>query len=270
MLRRDEIAEVNKQLAEKSAEFDRNFKTKFVLSIYNNCMRSRNELARINNRLQEFVVANSRYSFVANFKNDGSIYDKIIRYGKIISRKSLTGNTNQTSIDNVVDEKSLEEELKLEKEIRDYLNVCTTNDLTILSDYLNYLSCGFWRETVGTGSSVNMREQMGNASVGEMQIPYIMMLVCGLLVCYDAANNGSARFIVMDEAFKALDDANIRAVMRFIKSLDLQLILCAPSKVDSIGAECDTVVLVHRKDERSGAFVSDVVFSQKEDSDDNS
>ena len=62
---------------------------------------------------------------------------------------------------------------------------------------------------------------------------------------YNQRSN-STRLVFIDEPFAKMDPGNVRLMLDFLRSQDLQVIFCAPDKTESIGEACDVILPVLR------------------------
>ena len=90
-----------------------------------------------------------------------------------------------------------------------------------------------------------LSRQSGYNSGAEVQIPYMLILLSALLMIYNDKNN-STRLVFIDEPFAKMDPTNIRAMLKFMKNQNLQMIFCAPDKTELIGNECQVILPVLR------------------------
>ena len=91
--------------------------------------------------------------------------------------------------------------------------------------------------------NARLSKQTSYESGAEVQIPYMLILLSALLITYDA-REGCAKLVFIDEPFAKMDPGNVKLMLDFMKSHGLQMIFCAPDKVELIGNECEVVLPV--------------------------
>ena len=138
--------------------------------------------------------------------------------------------------------------LELEKEVDVIMSkiIDNSNDEMIsrFADYRNYMNYDIL-VTNQDLKKAKLSKQTGYNSGAEVQIPYILILVSALLITFNNRIN-STRLIFIDEPFVKMDPVNIKLMMEFFKQHNLQVIFCAPDKIDPIGADCDVIIPMFR------------------------
>ena len=113
------------------------------------------------------------------------------------------------------------------------------------SDYRNYLDYDIEIRS-RSGSRQMFSKIYGEKSGGETQTPYYVAIAASFAQVYNSKD--SVRLIMLDEAFDKMDDGRIESMMNLFFSMNLQVILAAPSaKIEIIGPYVNSVLVVYRE-----------------------
>lgn len=120
-------------------------------------------------------------------------------------------------------------------------------DVDHFTDYRNYLTFDLVSSKADTGARISGSRERGKRSGGERQVPfYIAMASAMASICYQGRRREMG-FAMFDEAFSALDNANISSSLGMMRQLGLQVVLSAPTeKASAFVPHVDTVINVSR------------------------
>lgn len=244
----DDYEEISKKLAEQTLIYENIFKNEIILTILKNCQNARNELHKINAKLNKLNFS-AKYRFDMQYVKDGSDYEKILEYAEFLNERQDNGvyDDRQLSFGIMVDvDDQHGEELKHEirKIIAKIIDSKKPDFIDTFADYRNYMT---YELIINNDNLTNAKlsRQIGFNSGAEVQIPYMLILISALLIIYDQYVS-SIRIVFIDEPFVKMDPANIKLMLRFMKELNLQVVFCSPDKTESIGEECDVILPVLR------------------------
>lgn len=243
----DDLQEIQQKLKEQTKRYEEIFKNEFVLTVLKSCETARDDLKLINAELARLKFK-SRYEFDVKYVKDGSDYEKILEYARYLKEREKLGTTSgQMTFDTMVsytDDKGEE----LEKDIHGIINrIVGSNDKDQIgnyADYRNYMTYEILL-TNDVLTKAKLSKQSGYNSGAEVQIPYMLVLLSALLMVYNEKAS-STRLVFIDEPFAKMDPVNIKIMLGFMKEQNLQMIFCAPDKIELIGSECDVVLPVIR------------------------
>ena len=127
--------------------------------------------------------------------------------------------------------------------VRDMVEKITNKEMSEedYADYRKYFDIRLNIYQFDGGKEIKYDFQMkwGSASGGEMNTPLIILLAASLLPLYE---KGSARLILLDEAFPDISDDRIRPLMDFLKSNNFQTIYCTHNGAGVLGMYVDTLI----------------------------
>lgn len=235
-IKMDSLEEAKAKLDEQTEEIKNNFKNQFVMEIYKSCEEAKSHFSRLNNKLKNLTFK-SKYSFVARYITDDEYYSKVIKYAKFLMR-----NENLAFAD---ENYNIEEYESIEKDIENILDYIINNNENKLEEYVDYRNYMNY-EILADGQKLSKTIKFNSGA--ETQIPYLLVLICALIIIYDSKGHDSLRVVFMDEPFGKMSANNISIMLEFCKSENLQMLFFAPDKMDSIGEECDSIIAVQKKD----------------------
>lgn len=236
----DDLQGVKEKLAVQKEKYESDFRTEFVLRVYTACVDAQREIARMNHKLAKLNFK-EQYQFEVAFRDDGSDLSKIIAYARYVSESASGQVDGQLSL--AYTEGQVEE---MERDIRrivgELVESGSEDAIARISDYRNYMAYDILINNA-VFHNARLSRQTSYESGAEVQIPYMLILLSALLMSYDAREN-CTKLVFIDEPFAKMDPGNVKLMLDFMKEHHLQMIFCAPDKVDLIGNECEVVLPV--------------------------
>ena len=231
------LQDVKAKIAQQKEKYESDFRTEFVLRIYTACVDAMREITRMNHKLAKLNFK-EKYQFEILLRNDGTDFAKIIRYAQY-----MTDRAESEMLDPGYTEEDVEEmEQEIKTIIRNMVENGKEETIAQFSDYRNYMSYDILINNA-VFKNARLSKQTSYESGAEVQIPYMLILLSALLITYDA-REGCAKLVFIDEPFAKMDPGNVKLMLDFMKSHGLQMIFCAPDKVELIGNECEVVLPV--------------------------
>lgn len=232
-----DLQDVKAKIAAQKEKYESDFRTEFVLRIYTACVDAMREITKMNHKLAKLNFK-EKYQFEILLRDDGTDFAKIIKYAEYMTQ--LTGLVDSDP------DYTAEEVEEMEQEIRAIIRNMIENGkeetIAQFSDYRNYMSYDILINNA-VFKDARLSKQTSYESGAEVQIPYMLILLSALLITYDA-REGCAKLVFIDEPFAKMDPGNVKLMLDFMKSHGLQMIFCAPDKVELIGNECEVVLPV--------------------------
>lgn len=243
----DDLQEIRQKLEEQTRRYESIFKNEFVLTILRSCNKAMEDLKAINQELARLQFS-AKYQFDVHFVKDMSDYARIIEYAKYLNEREQFGGDGGQMVLGMFSSYSSEEEQELENDMKNIINrIIAKNNVEAIerfADYRNYMTY----EILITNQILNhakLSRQTGYNSGAEVQIPYLLILLSALLMIYNEKVN-STRLIFIDEPFAKMDPGNVKVMLEFMRSQNLQVIFCAPDKTETIGNESEVILPVLR------------------------
>jgi len=163
--------------------------------------------------------------------------DEVERINSILEMYEISGNKFKIHIGPLARKRDLyrainifsEEEMVPEyivERLDDCFEKMISSNTTVFSeyaDYRNYLDCDVMIQNGKSKSWKSFSKEKGNFSGGQKETPYYMCLAAALSC--KAYKRGGIRLIVLDEAFKNMDQVNKVKALSMFKQLNLQTLL---------------------------------------------
>lgn len=241
----DDLQEVQQKLKEQTSRYEDVFKNEFILMILKACRKAKEDIKLINSELAKLKFS-TKYQFDVHFVEDGSDYAKVIEYAKFLDEREQMGGTNGQMVLSIFNSYNEADEETIEKDIKNIINgIISKNNLDIIESFADYRNYMTYEILINNDSLKNAKlsKQTGYDSGAEVQIPYLLILTSALLMIYNEKTN-STRLVFIDEPFVKMDPCNVKLMLNFLRSQNLQVIFCSPDKTESIGSECGVILPV--------------------------
>ena len=224
------------------------FNNEFLLTIRSQVNSSKSEVRKLNEALKNLGFP-ATYKIEIREKQDGSYFDMVLRQS---NKQALKGNAMLEGQMDILDDVQLDgSDYLTEKEMSSLIEkILSEDDFEEYEDYRNYLTYDVTVKGNGYAEGTSLSRQDGDNSGAERQIPYTVILTCGLLNMYNKRKN-SARLLFMDEPFEKLDAKNISIALDFFNQHNLQVLFIAGNKTGEIGEKCDVIVPVINKGDKT-------------------
>ena len=236
----DDLQNVKEKLAAQKDKYESDFRTEFVLRIYTACIDSQREITRMNHKLARLNFK-EKYQFEVVFRNDGSDFARIIEYAQYVADTASVSMDGQLSLE-YPQEKVEAMESDIRAIVRGMIESGKEDIIAQFSDYRNYMTYDILINNA-VFHNARLSKQTSYESGAEVQIPYMLILLSALLITYDAREN-CTKLVFIDEPFAKMDPGNVKLMLNFMREHHLQMIFCAPDKVELIGNECEVVLPV--------------------------
>lgn len=228
------------------------FNTEFLLFIRGCVDDAMKEMRALNDALAK-IGFRTTYKLEFTEKRDGTKFETILRQSKrrAVYGDRLAGNAQMSLADVPGSAEDGDQDIT-EAEMENLMDsIINDEDFSQFEDYRNYLEYDVILEgsEYPEGGARLTEEHGGNSGAGR-QIPYTIILTCGLLNLYNRRKS-CTRLLFMDEPFKTLDADNVDTMLRFFKEQNLQCIFVAGNKDDEIGPHCDMITPIITGDDKS-------------------
>lgn len=132
------------------------------------------------------------------------------------------------------------------------------------ADYRKYfdIRLNIYQFDGGKEIKYDFQVKWASASGGEMNTPLIILLAASLLPLYE---KGSARLILLDEAFPDISDDRVRPLMDFLKSNNFQTIYCTHNGAGVLGMYVDTLIGCYPVSDKPYSYVEQMHDYREDD-----
>lgn len=202
------------------------------------------EFALLNDALRKRPFNGDRYEFTKEVQQDMAYFYETVEEAQRID----------TSYGSLWEAAQRDDLLGLRARLADMLQRLTAvqgkaakDELERFIDYRAYFTYDI-RIHKASGGWQSYNKVFGTGSGGQTQTPYYVAILSAMRALYTSGGRHDRPdfgLVMLDEAFKALDGPRIEAVVRFARSLGLQLLLATPlDRVQLISPHVDRTQLV--------------------------
>lgn len=244
------IIAARKEDLEKTKErFYQIFRADFLSKMKDLIDSARLSFAKLNKVLAQLSYGEDKYEFkITHSRKKEALYKMIMSEDNIKGDNTLWSSPFNSEFKDEIEElqqKLLTSDHADAKVVKEYTDYRTYLDFDIIINKMIRAPNG------GTKSlTLKFSDISGEKSGGETQVPFYVAMAASFYQLYSYGT--TARLILFDEAFEKMDEMRISSMMHFLKMLNLQVILVTPpDKIDIIGDNVDSVIVVSRKGNRS-------------------
>ena len=217
------------------------FKEDFIAKLRNNILTAEQEIGKINETLQNIKFGNDRYEFIFPRSSEYAQFYDMVTSELVDMDQGLFTYDFQNKYDEQI------------RELFDSLSVDEINSkgaINKFTDYRTYMDYDI-RIYNNDGSSMTYSKVFKEKSGGETQVPFYVAIIASFVRVYtkNGFQGGDPIGIVMfDEVFDKMDANRMRAMMNFILSMPLQVIIaCPPQRMDILQRFADTTLIMVRQ-----------------------
>ncbi len=217
------------------------FKEDFIAKLRNNILTAEQEIGKINETLSSIRFGNDRYEFIFPRSSEyASFYDMVTSELVDLNQGLFTYDFQN----------------KYDEQIRELFESLSVDELNSggainkFTDYRTYMDYDI-RIITASGETMTYSKVFKEKSGGETQVPFYVAIIASFVRVYTKTgfSGGDPIGLVMfDEVFDKMDANRMRAMMRFISSMPLQvLIACPPQRMDILSEFAETTLIMVRQ-----------------------
>lgn len=234
------------------------FKEDFIAKLRNNILTAEQEIGKINETLSNIKFGNDRYEFIFPRSSEYAQFYDMVTSELVDLNQGLFTYDFQNKYNEQITE--LFESLSV-----DELN--SNGAMNKFTDYRTYMDYDI-RIINGDGETMTYSKVFKEKSGGETQVPFYVAIIASFVRVYTKTgfSGGDPIGLVMfDEVFDKMDGNRMRAMMSFINSMPLQVIIaCPPQRMDILEEYADTTLIMVRQ----GTKAAVLPFTKKEGAED--
>ncbi len=239
-LEKSELISYEKKVREAREAAEVVFKEDFIAKLRNNILTAEQEISKINETLSSIKFGNDRYEFIFPRSEEyASFYDMVTSDLADIN-KGLFTYEFQTKYDEQI-------RLLFDSLTQDELN--SKGALNKFTDYRTYMDYDI-RITNGDGETMTYSKVFKEKSGGETQVPFYVAIIASFVRVYTKtgfAGGDPIGIVMFDEVFDKMDGNRMRAMMSFISSMPLQVIIaCPPQRMELLESYSQTTLIMVR------------------------
>ena len=221
------------------------FKEDFIAKLRNNILTAEQEINTINETLSSIKFGNDRYEFIFPRSSEYAQFYDMVTSELVDLNQGLFTYDFQNKYDEQIRE--LFESLSV-----DELN--SNGAINKFTDYRTYMDYDI-RIINSNGETMTYSKVFKEKSGGETQVPFYVAIIASFVRVY--TKNGYAGgdpigLVMFDEVFDKMDGNRMRAMMSFINSMPLQvLIACPPQRMDILSEFAQTTLIMVRQNTKA-------------------
>lgn len=217
------------------------FKEDFIAKLRNNILTAEQEIGKINETLSSITFGNDRYEFIFPRSSEYAQFYEMVTSELVDLNQGLFTYDFQNKYDEQIRE--LFESLSV-----DELN--SNGAINKFTDYRTYMDYDI-RIINANGETMTYSKVFKEKSGGETQVPFYVAIIASFVRVYTKTgfSGGDPIGLVMfDEVFDKMDGNRMRAMMSFINSMPLQVIIaCPPQRMDILSEFAQTTLIMVRQ-----------------------
>ncbi len=247
---KSELVKYETKVREARETAEKLFKEDFIAKLRNYIVSAQEEISKINETLKNIHFGEDTYEFIfPKSKEYGEYYDMVL------SDESMKTGEEIFNYDFERKYQRQLEELFINLASEDLNSQGSVNKFTDYRTYMDYdIAISNTAQDRYLYSKV-FKEKSG----GETQVPFYVATLASFVRVFEQAargiNNDSIGLILFDEVFDKMDTSRIKAMMKFIKQLPVQILLATPpQKMEVLSKYTDTTIVTLRDGKIARAY----------------
>lgn len=217
------------------------FKEDFIAKLRNNILTAEQEIGKINETLSSITFGNDRYEFIFPRSSEYAQFYEMVTSELVDLNQGLFTYDFQNKYNEQISE--LFESLSI-----DELN--SNGAINKFTDYRTYMDYDI-RITNANGETMTYSKVFKEKSGGETQVPFYVAIIASFVRVYTKtgfAGGDPIGLVMFDEVFDKMDGNRMRAMMNFINSMPLQVIIaCPPQRMEILSEFASTTLVMVRQ-----------------------
>jgi uncharacterized protein YPO0396 len=247
---KSELVKYETKVREARETAERLFKEDFIAKLRNYIVSAQEEISKINETLKTIHFGEDTYEFIfPKSKEYGEYYDMVL------SDESMKTGEEIFNYDFEMKYQRQLEELFINLASEDLNSQGSVNKFT---DYRTYMDYDISISNTA-GERYLYSKVFKEKSGGETQVPFYVATLASFVRVFEQASRGvghdSIGLILFDEVFDKMDTSRIKAMMKFIKQLPVQILLATPpQKMEVLSKYTDTTIVTLRDGKIARAY----------------
>ena len=239
---KSELVKYESKVREAREVAEKLFKEDFMSKLRYYILSAQDEIKKINETLKDIRFGEDTYEFIfPKSKEYGAYYDMVLSEEAIQSGEEIF---------------NYDFEMKYQRQLEELFINLASEDLNArgtvnkFTDYRTYMDYDILI-TNTSGDKINYSKVFKEKSGGETQVPFYVATLASFVRVFEQASRKvhqeSIGLILFDEVFDKMDSTRIKAMMKFIQHLPVQIILSTPpQKMEILQKYTDTTVVTLR------------------------
>ena len=243
-LEKSELISYEKEVRDAREKAELVFKEDFIAKLRNNILTAEQEISKINETLSNIKFGNDTYEFIFPRSAEYAEFYDMVTSDLVNKDEGLLTYDFQS---------------KYNEQINDLFDSLSVDDLNSngainkFTDYRTYMDYDI--QIKNQDGTMNYSKVFKEKSGGETQVPFYVAIVASFVRVY--TQNGFSQsdpigLVLFDEVFDKMDGNRMRAMMNFISSMPLQVLIACPyDKMDLLQEYADTTLILVRQNTRA-------------------
>ncbi len=247
---KSELVKYEARVREARETAEKLFKEDFIAKLRNYIVSAQDEISKINETLKSIHFGEDTYEFIfPKSKEYGEYYDMVL------SDESMKTGEEIFNYDFEMKYQRQLEELFINLASEDLNSQGSVNKFT---DYRTYMDYDIAISNT-QGERYLYSKVFKEKSGGETQVPFYVATLASFVRVFEQAargvSNDSIGLILFDEVFDKMDTSRIKAMMKFIRQLPVQILLATPpQKMEVLSKYTDTTIVTIRDGKNARAY----------------
>ncbi len=226
-LQKSELIQYEKKVRTAREYAEIVFKEDFLSKLRNNILSAEAEIGKINETLSKIKFGADSYQFIFPKSSEYSAFYDMVTNGEQINGESLF---------------TTDFEIKYETQLEELFTSLAQDEINSdgvinkFTDYRTYMDYDI-KITDTNGQTMLYSKVFKSRSGGETQVPFYVAIIAAFVRIFENNKVGvkdTIGFVMFDEVFDKMDFPRMRAMMKFISSMPIQLILACPQSAERI------------------------------------
>ncbi|MGM9971349.1 MAG: ATP-binding protein [Anaeroplasmataceae bacterium] len=204
------------------------FKEDFLSKLRNNILSAEQEISKINETLSTIKFGNDSYEFIFPKSSEYAEF-----YDMVTNKEALKGDSLFT----------VDFQIKYEQQLDELFTSLSQDELNSngvinkFTDYRTYMDYDIKITNTALNQTMLYSKVFKSRSGGETQVPFYVAIIAAFVRIFQNNKIGvkdTIGLVMFDEVFDKMDFPRMRAMMKFISSMPIQLILACPQSAERI------------------------------------
>ena len=245
-LEKSEIITYEQKVRSAREDAELLFREDFLSKLRNYIMSAEDEINKINDTLRSIRFGEDSYEFVFPKSKEFAIFYDMVTSDFAESESGLL---------------SIDFEMKYNEQLEELFASLAVDELNSngalnrFTDYRTYMDYDIKIHNHVTGTETFYSQVFKEKSGGETQVPFYVAIIASFVRIYtrnNKANNDSIGLILFDEVFDKMDGRRMKAMMQFINSMPIQILLACPSsRLKDLAPYTETTIVTLRNGEQA-------------------
>ena len=250
-LEKSELISYEKKVRTAREDAEIVFKEDFLSKLRNNILSAEQEIKKINDTLSTIKFGSESYEFIFPKSQEYSAF-----YDMVTNEEGVGQSLFSTDF-----------EIKYETQLEELFATLSQDEensngaVNKFTDYRTYMDYDI-KITDGEGQTLLYSKVFKSRSGGETQVPFYVAIIAAFVRVFQNNKVGvkdTIGLVMFDEVFDKMDPTRRRAMMKFITSMPIQLILACPQSAENIEVFKEfttTTLIMVRQGTRSQAYTT--------------